>query len=289
LFDVPDPAAIDREAADRKMDLQIRAYNESGYDVMNIGLNDLALGVDFLKEYEELAEFPFISANIFDQSGERAFRPYAIIERDNFSIGIVGVTTGNYTVDELEYASVLESATQVLTEIQEDVDFTVLLASVFNQDADSLENHNPGYDLIVRSHTPYLSRILLPAGNGFFLETGDDGQYVQIVELQTNGSDAELSDLSNEKQRIRFIDSRLNMLKEEAGDQSIEEAFNEGMVEYINGLEQQREEVQGVINSSPNFIALDMLMLGPTVEDNAKWLQEVNEFNAFYDQLAGQN
>ncbi|BCN23080.1 2',3'-cyclic-nucleotide 2'-phosphodiesterase [Vibrio alfacsensis] len=56
-----------------------KAMNQLGYDVGNIGNHEFNYGLDFLKKSIDGANFPYISANVFDkETGEHYFKPYLI-------------------------------------------------------------------------------------------------------------------------------------------------------------------------------------------------------------------
>ncbi len=61
-----------------------KAMNQLNYDVGNIGNHEFNYGLDFLMETIDDANFPYISANVFDKkTGEHYFTPY-IIKTHNF-------------------------------------------------------------------------------------------------------------------------------------------------------------------------------------------------------------
>ena len=56
-----------------------KAMNQLDYDVGNIGNHEFNYGLEFLAETINDADFPYISANVFDQkTGEHYFKPYII-------------------------------------------------------------------------------------------------------------------------------------------------------------------------------------------------------------------
>ena len=55
----------------------IESMNEMGWTAITPGETDFALGVDYLKELESMADFPFVSANILDGKTKKyIFEPY---------------------------------------------------------------------------------------------------------------------------------------------------------------------------------------------------------------------
>ena len=56
-----------------------KAMNQLNYDVGNIGNHEFNYGLEFLAETINDADFPYISANVFDKkTGEHYFKPYII-------------------------------------------------------------------------------------------------------------------------------------------------------------------------------------------------------------------
>ncbi|WP_049534565.1 2',3'-cyclic-nucleotide 2'-phosphodiesterase [Vibrio harveyi] len=56
-----------------------KAMNQLDYDVGNIGNHEFNYGLEFLKDSIDGANFPYVSANVFDKkTGEHYFKPYLI-------------------------------------------------------------------------------------------------------------------------------------------------------------------------------------------------------------------
>ena len=71
----------------------INAFNKIGCHAFSPGSKDFAAGLNFLKEMQMKANFPFISANIQDKNGNRLFDPYLITDMNGISIGIIGLAS----------------------------------------------------------------------------------------------------------------------------------------------------------------------------------------------------
>jgi 2',3'-cyclic-nucleotide 2'-phosphodiesterase/3'-nucleotidase len=72
----------------------ISAMNAIGYDAAAVGNHEFNFGLDVLRRAERQAAFPLLSANtVDDRTGEPAFRPYVVLERDGLRIGLLGLTT----------------------------------------------------------------------------------------------------------------------------------------------------------------------------------------------------
>jgi 2',3'-cyclic-nucleotide 2'-phosphodiesterase (5'-nucleotidase family) len=67
-------------------------YSHIGYDAVNIGNHEFEYGWETLNKVMQRKRFPFLNANIFYEGTDICFsQPYAIVEKDNFRIGVVGV------------------------------------------------------------------------------------------------------------------------------------------------------------------------------------------------------
>lgn len=72
----------------------IEFMNLAGYDFMVPGNHEFDFGFDNLKKLEEVAEFPFLSANILDVSGNKpVFEDHLIFETIIGKVGVFGLTT----------------------------------------------------------------------------------------------------------------------------------------------------------------------------------------------------
>ena len=76
LFGPDDGKAKDFEKRQlhEKAKLIVESYNRMGYQAMLVGHHDITMGLDKLREYQGMAKFPFISANMrFKDDSSRVF------------------------------------------------------------------------------------------------------------------------------------------------------------------------------------------------------------------------
>jgi len=73
----------------------ITFMNMAGYDAMTLGNHEFDWGSDNVLRLEELAEFPFLSANVYNTADDTYFvQPNTIFTMDNgMKIGVFGLTT----------------------------------------------------------------------------------------------------------------------------------------------------------------------------------------------------
>jgi hypothetical protein len=156
LFRKPLQTETKRRDALLRADLLIQAYNEMGYDVVNVGEKDLMLGLKFLSDVSQKATFSLISANLVDKkTGKGVFKPYVIKDIAALKIGIFGLLDDSFIKPFQERdpgLSVLEpfSTSKTLTKsLRENCDLIVVLSQLGESKDRRLARENPQIDLIL--------------------------------------------------------------------------------------------------------------------------------------------
>jgi 2',3'-cyclic-nucleotide 2'-phosphodiesterase (5'-nucleotidase family) len=127
----------------------IAVMNLMGYHAMVLGSQDLALGLQTLRQRMMEARFPLLSADaIVSSSNQRLALPYIVRQLGAHRVAIVGLSGGAGT-DEITLADPVETAKAVLLEVASQADVIILLShaglSVNQQIADTV----PDIDLII--------------------------------------------------------------------------------------------------------------------------------------------
>lgn len=147
----------------------IEIMNEMKYDAMVPGNHDFNYGRERLMELSRMAEFPIISANIYDENGERLLEPYTVKELDGVRIGIFGITTPESyyktkpeNIEGLEFRDPIEESAKVVDElkIKERVDIVIALthlgldcSTAIESRSDTLAVAVKGIDIVVDGHS----------------------------------------------------------------------------------------------------------------------------------------
>ncbi|EFK09775.1 putative bifunctional UDP-sugar hydrolase/5'-nucleotidase periplasmic, partial [delta proteobacterium NaphS2] len=143
----------------------ILGYNYIGYDAMVLGNHEFDNPMDVLREQMDLADFPFLSANVKDQSGELVTVPYIIKRFSGFNVGIFGITTtGTRTsadpdhVKDLIFEDEVAVAKKLVSRLRKEVDVIIALThlGIYAQNSRGskrLAAEVPGIDLIVDGET----------------------------------------------------------------------------------------------------------------------------------------
>jgi len=85
--------AIAFEAGPDAADPIIGAMNRIGYDAMAVGNHEFDFGRARLARSRSQARFPFLSANIEEETGAAAFEPYRVLTAGGVRVGVLGLTT----------------------------------------------------------------------------------------------------------------------------------------------------------------------------------------------------
>lgn len=74
--------------------LDLECMNQMGYDAMCLGNHEFDFGYELIRGRMTDANFPMLSCNVIDRErGTPVGRPYIILRRGEYRIGVIGVTT----------------------------------------------------------------------------------------------------------------------------------------------------------------------------------------------------
>ncbi len=138
----------------------IESMNAMKWTALGIGEKDFALGTDYLKDLEKAADFPFLSANVFDaKTNKYVFKPYTVIKVNGFRVGITSVigTDTDFSAKLQERLGIYVADPQnclatVLKELRDKSDFIVVLSHTGMNDARILAKSLAPIDLMIVGH-----------------------------------------------------------------------------------------------------------------------------------------
>ncbi len=156
LFRKPLQTETKRRDGLLRVDLLIQAYNEMKYDVVNVGEKDLMMGIKFLSDMDQKAEFRFLSTTLIDKKTRKEiFKSHVIKEITGLKIGIIGLLddTLNPTLQERDPGlTILEplSTSKVLTKsLRGQCDLIVVLSQLGESKDKKLARENREIDLVL--------------------------------------------------------------------------------------------------------------------------------------------
>ena len=148
-----------------------KGMNLIGYDAMAVGNHEFDNPRAILKMQEELAEFPFLSANIIDNStGKTLFKPYTIFNIDGLRVAVMGLTTDDTpkatsakNVEGLTFKKPVEVAKTLVPELEKKADIIIATTHMGHYDNGkhgvnapgdvTLARQVNGIDMIVGGHS----------------------------------------------------------------------------------------------------------------------------------------
>lgn len=148
-----------------------KGMNMLQYDAMALGNHEFDNPIDVLKKQHEWAGFPFLSANIIDNStGEPLFDAYKIFTVDDLRVAVVGFTTDDTAkIGNPEYITGLtikkpvDVAKDLIPELRKKADLVVAVTHMGHYDNGNhggnapgdvtLARSVPGIDVIVGGHS----------------------------------------------------------------------------------------------------------------------------------------
>ncbi|ELK8509135.1 bifunctional UDP-sugar hydrolase/5'-nucleotidase UshA [Vibrio vulnificus] len=104
-----------------------KGMSKIGYDAMALGNHEFDNPLDVLMKQKEWANFPMLSANIYDKkTGERLFQAYEIFDKQGIKIAVIGLTTedtaklGNPEfIGAIDFRDPKEEAKKLIAELKE--------------------------------------------------------------------------------------------------------------------------------------------------------------------------
>ena len=204
-----------------------KGMNMLGYDAMAVGNHEFDNSREVLEMQEDLAEFPFLSANIVDKkTGQLLFKPYTTFTFDGLRVAVMGLTTDDTpkataaeNVQGLRFDKPVDAARKLVPELEEKADI-IIAATHMGHYADGKHEVNApgdvtlarevnGIDLIVGGHSQ--DPLFQPdrQNDTWIVQAQEWGMYVGRADFEyKNGQlslmDYELIPVNHEDSDIQF-------------------------------------------------------------------------------------
>ena len=241
----------------------VSAFNYITCDGFSPGSKDFAAGVDYLKKLSTDSNFDFISCNIKDKDSQLLFKPYKIINKDGFRIGVVGASS-IFESDGVVVDEPFSSIKKTISSIQEQCDFILLLFSSSDSDYKKINLSNLDIDFAVRSST---RRKTSDGGKNSYpiYSLGDRGKVLYQFDFKYNDLSQSLVDLAYFNKSIKLETKRMENISPD-GDLSLKEKYRKNIIAY-----------NSVINNAVNSLQVKQITLDKTIQDNPFVLKVVDE------------
>ncbi|WP_252179655.1 bifunctional UDP-sugar hydrolase/5'-nucleotidase UshA [Endozoicomonas sp. 4G] len=189
-----------------------KGMNMLGYDAMAVGNHEFDNPRKVLEMQEDLANFPFLSANIIDdKTGKPLFEPYTLFDVDGLQVAVMGLTTNDTpkqtspeNIVGLTFEEPVEAASKLVPELEKKAD--VIIATTHmghyangnygaNAPGDvTLARSVDGIDLIVGGHSQ--DPLFKPdQQNGtYIVQAWEWGKFVGRADFEFKNGDLKLVD-----------------------------------------------------------------------------------------------
>lgn len=203
----------------------VKAYNLTGYDAVGVNSRDLAAGLDFLLELQDVSRFDWLSANIIDKINKRPlFKPTISRKIGNLKIGIVGITKplppaskllGQYTVIQPWQ----DALPVIISELTSDHDFIILLTNLSARECREIAKVYPTINLIIHAQDSDIGQLPINlTGNTIKVSTGKKGKYIGMMDIKwypgSTWQDAKYRLLDKKKKERDHLTGQLALLKD---------------------------------------------------------------------------
>jgi 2',3'-cyclic-nucleotide 2'-phosphodiesterase (5'-nucleotidase family) len=170
-----------------------KAMSEIKYDIVNVGQNDLAGGLDYLKEITKSANFTLMSANLFSaETMMPIFKATMVKEIGGKRIGFFGVmggsTSGAHDVDTFIITDPESAAKKAVEELRKDCDLVVALLAMERVEANILAKKIPGIDLVITLSRPHPIPRPIEVGDTTMVASDKQGKRIGRVTVTFLGS-----------------------------------------------------------------------------------------------------
>lgn len=196
----------------KRAETVLKIYEAIGYDALNIGDNDLILGVEYLRGLQKNSKIPFLSANIREkETGKPIFTPYLVKEMNGARIGIIGVLTpetapsiaeeiDRYLIEDPNMAAI-----GIINGPMANCDYIIALAHLNPSEIESLAQVAPRISVIIGGHDrlPINPRVI---NRAIWVQTDDFGHSVGKLDLKLLKGSSEFVDVTQRNLMQKNID-----------------------------------------------------------------------------------
>ncbi|MCX4029099.1 bifunctional UDP-sugar hydrolase/5'-nucleotidase UshA [Spartinivicinus marinus] len=181
-----------------------------GYDAMALGNHEFDNPLAILHKQQTWVDFPFLSANIYDQQGKRLFPAHTTFNLDGLKVAVLGLTTedtaklGNPEyISEVNFRNPITEASQLVPKLKQQAQVVIAVTHMghypnakhgINAPGDvSLARQVKGLDVIVGGHSQ--DPLFKPdKQNGtLILQAYEWGKYVGRADFEFKGGELTLT------------------------------------------------------------------------------------------------
>lgn len=158
-------------------------YQQMAYDAVAVGPQDLAAGIEFLKN-GQVRDFPWLSANLTDKQHIPLFPGVKIITRGEIKIGIIGLT-GQIAAASQEFivADWRKVLPEHLQRLAKECQLVIALSSLAGEDNAELTRQFPRVHMLISADRQQGNLIPRVNNSTLVTQTMNQGKYLGVLNL----------------------------------------------------------------------------------------------------------
>ncbi len=168
----------------------IRAHNRMGYSAVGIAPQDLAGGLDPLRQ-QGPDSLPWISLNLVTDQGQPVFPPWILTRAGSLRVAILGLTgpvpRTNVRQNDYQVRAWQKSLPPVLAQAEKKADLVILLSSYPLRTNEQIARSQKGIALILQAGGGQASMMPRLVGETLICQTASRGKYLGILDIDWRG------------------------------------------------------------------------------------------------------
>ena len=267
-------------------DIITESFNAMGCDAFSPGSKDFAAGVDFLFNQYRKSDFPYISCNIYDLNDELLFEPYIIKELRGKRIGIIGLAS-HFESSELIIKDPITTLEKYINQLEDSVDFILLLFNASQADLNILYNKNLPVDMILSSKGRTRS-----SDGGSKTPTymaGDKGKILYKFKINLVDNLLPIVDVAWCENTIDRINDRLDKMKQGQENIDLYKLYKDDQktTNRIKNYQKQIDKANQLLANSINSLTFEKIELNQNIYDRTDILKIVDKGKLEIKEIAG--
>ena len=280
---------VTTESAKVNTEIIVDSYNIIGCDAFSPGINDFALGLNYILDLQGKANFDFISSNITykNEPEKLIFSPYKIIKKNKKHIAVIGLTS-KFGSDEISFITPYDALVDVIKEVENISDFIVLLFDGKDQELNTFYTGDLNIDLIIKSNN---SGIRSPDGGGKIPTyiAGNRGKVLYDFTINFKDDNLPFVDVAWCDNSISRINSRLEKMKKGDSEIDLFDLYKDDptTLNRIKNYNRQLDKAEYMLSNAINTITFEKIELNKNIFDKPSILKIVDKGKIKIKELIG--
>ena len=270
---------ITEETAKINAETIAASYNKIGCDAFSPGSKDFALGFKDLMKLYNKSDFDYVSCNIFykNNPSKLLFKPYKIIKRGNYKIGIIGLSSV-FSADGIVVENPINTLNKIIDDVDEKSDIIILLFNSIDQDLNKLyDQEGLNIDLIIKSNDS-ATRSHDGGGNIPTFLAGNRGKVLYKFSLSFQDIQLPLIDIAWCNNTMKRVSSRLDKMKKGDVNVDLEKLYANDLttLKRIENYKNQIMNAEDLLSNAVNSLTFEKFELSKNIFDKPSILKIID-------------